>query len=124
MSNWLKKTRLELIADKDEATLESLLNILNETKFKKLSDEDKVVFDELMEELIQLKTEREQYKRTMMELEEDFKHQVETNNFRFLCGGCVNGCIPRCLNLYEKKYCRGYRGDCKSKKANPEYVEN
>ena len=101
----------------------SLLNkIFSNVDIITLTDEEKVIFLKLKSCISSEKEEIDKDREYLKELEEDFKKQKETNNFKYLCGACSGTCFPRCLGLYNKKYCNGMF-DCKSRVKNPAYRE-
>ena len=101
----------------------SLLNkIFSDVDEKTLTDEEKLLFLKLKSCVSSEKERIDKDRELVRELEEDFNKQKETNNFKYLCGACSGTCFPRCLGLYNKKYCNGMF-DCKYRVNNPGYKE-
>ena len=88
-----------------------------------LTEEEKSIIQQLKSEIEEYKASVEEHQSKVNTAQADFDLQVETNNFKFICGACRNGLRPRCLELYQGKYCSNVFGaSCSVRKANPDYM--
>lgn len=102
--------------------LEVLNKIFTNVDIKEFTEEEQIAFLTLKKKVSEEKEKRDKDRAFIEEMQTDFNKQKETNNFRLLCGACSDTCFPRCLGLYERKYCNGMF-ECKNKIKNPEYKD-
>lgn len=100
--------------------LELLTKIFSEVDISKFTEEEKSVFNTLSNQVKNEKENIDNKRLYIKEIQDDFNRQIETNNFKWLCGACSDTCSPRCLGLYNRKYCNGM-SSCKSMIENPDY---
>lgn len=98
-------------------------SILSKIDISKFDEKERKVFNKFREIIdIKAKQQKESLELKKQKIE-DMTKQIDTNNFRFICGITSNTCKPRCLDLHTHNntyYCTNIR-NCANKKENQNY---
>lgn len=105
-----------------EATaLDKIIDATKEMKLD-LTEEEKEFISTLSKKVKESIRGTEELRKEIQDRQADFEKQKEENRFKYLCGACSETCAPRCLELYQRKYCSNlYNSSCQARKKNPEY---